>query len=907
MKKFFKALALVLALTLVVGTIPASAAEYEFSLKKEKKIIYLGGAQGEKEEDGATVKCGTKSRYKISKLVEGFDASTMDIKLESSDKSIVKTSNAKDKVYAKSIGVADVTIYVYDKETGKLLKNLTVKVQVKKNATAPLNVIITDIEGNPVDLTATKAGVNVPYIVTLPRRGADGAFVDTDYRSLTVDDESVSIEPANKYGTQYKVTFTKAGTFKFTAASYQSSIWNKLQNVVTVPVTAGYDAVAVEQSGLDTVKVVFDTPVAGLEKANFNAYYKISDVVIPYSDVDTITYDANDKNVAYVKFLSNFIANTEFTIQYDKKDIGSFKAIAVTVDSVKTVLIPVQKVEAGVETDLKYQLLADGDIDVTSGVLALGGMINFEIVNDDFKNYVTSQKVYISNAGDSITVKGTYTYWDSDNNQKTVVGEGQIVAVAAAEWQIGAVTGKITARDAADLINADGSINGDVKEINFTMDDPYGAALQITVPYTKGSTTVNEGFYATDAEPALYANYSAKVADETVILLDACTSQRLYLIANKAGSTQILIYGVKADGSEVVIGAIPVVVKEQRKIGSWTVTASKSNVNLSFGDDTVSYEVLVKDQDGQAYTKAFVAALEDTSTNKDLKIKNYSVAYDNANGKATITVKASDVVGAGVHNLKVTVDADAGKVVRLSAAEDGAAVRYLLKLSGNALKTGIKTDTKNSSITIGLEGLSKTGSAAAVASGVALQFTNAQPKATAKADYKGVTGYVYTITKDGKLMDKAPATKVGDTTIYAFDNSVTNASTAAVKLEKGTYVVTAYNIELNGAGTSYVPTPVGTPQTFTVTDDQAEVVVKKNSKAEKISDLYDADQVIGAFDITFGGTDINKIDGVYVVGINGNVNADHTTAYIKDITVRIESAIGYWDIKVDVDTLVKKG
>jgi len=117
MKKFFKALALVLALTLVVGTIPASAAEYEFSLKKEKKIIYLGGASGEKEVDGATVKCGTKSRYNISKLVNGFDPETMDIKLESSDKSIVKTSNAKDKVYAKSIGTADVKIYVYDKET----------------------------------------------------------------------------------------------------------------------------------------------------------------------------------------------------------------------------------------------------------------------------------------------------------------------------------------------------------------------------------------------------------------------------------------------------------------------------------------------------------------------------------------------------------------------------------------------------------------------------------------------------------------------------------------------------------------------------------------------------------------------------------------------------------------------
>lgn len=908
MKKFFKALALVLALTLVVGTIPASAAELDFSLKKEKKIIYLGGASGEKEVDGETIKCGTKSRYKVSKLVNGFDPETMDIQLESSDKSIVKTSNAKDKVYAKAIGTADVTIYVIDKETEKQLKDLTLKVQVKKNAAA-VTAVITDAEGNPADLTASKAGVNVPYIVTLPRKDADGNFVDTDYRTLTASDESVQIEAANKYGTQYKVTFTKAGTFALTAASYQSKIWNKLQNVVTVPVTAGYDAVAVEQSALDTVKVTFDTPVTGLEKANFNAYYKINDVVIPYSDVDSISYDANDKNVAYVKFLSDFIANTEFTVQYDKKDVGTFKAIAVSVESVKTVLIPVQKVEAGVEADLQYKLLGENDIDVTTGVLAAGGIVSFEIVNDDFKNYVTNEKVYISNAGDSITIKGTYTYWDKDNNQKTVTGEGQVYAVAPEEWKIGSVTGIVTDGSKA-LIKDDGSVDGDVKAINYTMDYPYAGALQIAVPFTKGNKTVNEGFNKDVDGPNAYVKYTAKVADETILLLDNVDGQNQWLIANKPGTTTVLIYGVTGDGKEVVIGAVPVTVKAVRTIGSWTISSSKTNINLDFDDDAVTYEIVVKDQDGQTYTKAVTVTVEDKSTNTALKLTGYDVQGDAANGKVKVTVKTTDLEGAGTHNLAFTVkDGGDAKTVRLVAGEDGPATRYLLKVTANELKVGIATDTKNAGAEIKLEGLSKTGSAAAVASGVALQFTGVQPKATAKADYEnagGVTGYVYTVTKDGKLLDKAPAGLLVANVLSAFDGTKT-ASDAAVKLDKGTYVINAYNIELNKAGTSYVPNPVGSAQTINVIDDQAAFAAKKNSNAEKLTDVTSFDEVVGAFDITFGGKNINEISGIEVVDIVGNVDDALTTRYINKFVVRVTSPLGYKDFDVNVDTLVRKG
>ena len=54
MKKFFKALALVLALTLVLGTVPASAAVDADKVRKEK-TLYVDGTKGFKTVDGEKV------------------------------------------------------------------------------------------------------------------------------------------------------------------------------------------------------------------------------------------------------------------------------------------------------------------------------------------------------------------------------------------------------------------------------------------------------------------------------------------------------------------------------------------------------------------------------------------------------------------------------------------------------------------------------------------------------------------------------------------------------------------------------------------------------------------------------------------------------------------------------------
>jgi len=532
-------------------------------------------------------------------------------------------------------------------------------------------------------------------------------------------------------------------------------------------------------------------------------------------------------------------------------------------------------------------------------------MLSFEIVNDDFKNYVTSSKVYIANAGDSITVKGTYTYWDNESNQKTVVGEGQIVAVAPAVWTIGTVTGMIT-NDA--LIKDDFSLNGDAKAATWTMDNPT-VNLQIAVPFTKNTKTVYEGFGKDYVDVTLYKSYKAKVADETVALIAGTIADgKLPLKANKAGSTTILIYGVTNDDKEVVIGAVPVTVKDERKIGSSTVTASKTNINLDYAEDSVSYEIVVKDQDGQDYIKAVDVAVEDKTSDKLYLVNAKSTKVNGP--KITITIGTGDLTTEnGVHNVKFTVNNES-KVLRLSAAHDGEAARYLIKISGNELKTGIKTDTtyeNTKSIKIELEGLSKTGSAAS-ASGVAIKFTTTQPKAAPVDGYTGDKGFVYTITKDGKLIsavaDKPKTLDEANNVITAFVTG-NNASGAAVKLDKGTYVITAY--EIKQSGSSYVPTSVGAPQTFTVTDDQAAVEVKKNSNAEKLTTL-DEYSVIDAFDINFNGANAkgNANIDISFVGLV-NVASDGLTAYVKGVNVTIKSAVGQWKIYAPIDTLVKKG
>ena len=919
MKKFFRALALVLALVLVIGTIPASAAETsDLKLKKKTKIIYLKGSQG-LAEDGTT-KCKTPSRYKVSKLVKGFDAKKMDITLKSADKSIVKVSSKKDKIYAKGLGTTTVEIFVNNLD-GQQLADFKLKVRVKKSATEIGDFAVTDAEGNAVDLTANKAGLNQPYFVTFVHEK------DTDYRDLAAADESVSVEKVEALvpgGQTFKVTFTKSGTFTLTASVYQSAKWPGKRLETPVPVVAGYDVAAVEQSALDAIKVTFKTPVTGIDKTAFKAYYEINGVKVYPSDVDKIIPDENDKNVITVKFLAPFQKGETYFVQYDNAEepVGSFVAINPKKDSVKNIIITTNKVTAGELTEIKYQLLDENGIDITSGIASLG-TFKFEMTEGDpINNYVTSiapYKVYMAKAGDVITIKGTYSYVDDANNTIPVTGETKVYAEAPEAWKRGAADGVVTKAgkagdidsSAADLFNGNDLVDNVKKGVAWTMDDPE-VAFQIFVPYSKTTGTKYEGFGVTGVANEFALGYELKIADETVVLDMGMTGdgKKAILKANKPGTTSIIIYGKKADGTKEVLGATNVTVKEARKVGSYTVTAenNKRDLNKSYDADKVTLKFDVKDQDGADYYKEEEVTV--ICASDKVKIADTSFKYKRGTketfeitpGMVTLTDNSTLTVKFKIANIE--------QVVNITVAADGGATRQVLTVAPNSVDTAIAVSAWNDTnpvVKIGLQGVTKNGFAA---SGASIKFIDYALQAQESDKYLkagGKTGYVYTITKDGKLVDQ----KDGSVKVNNFDKDantltafVKGASDAAIKLDKGVYVVTAYNVVAE-SGKMLAIEQLGASQTFTVVDNQKSAEVKKNSNAESLTTISQAD-IKTAFDVTFDGKAMKDWNGDVDVWYDYNPDGDLKTAYVKDAYVTVKNSTkGNITIKVSVDTLVR--
>gem|GEM_PF-6058847 len=539
---------------------------------------------------------------------------------------------------------------------------------------------------------------------------------------------------------------------------------------------------------------------------------------------------------------------------------------------------------------------------------------------DQINNYVTTispYKVYMAKAGDVITIKGTYSYVDDANNTIPVTGETKVYAEAPEAWKRDAASGVITALNKNLIKISDKSLDDDVKKgAAWTMDDTT-VGFQIYVPYVKSTGTKYEGFGITGVANE-YAAYDLKVADETVALFmgwadttDATKSIAI-LKANKPGTTSIIIYGVKTDNSRDVIGAANVTVKEARKVGTYTVAAenNKRDLNADYADDKVTFTLDVKDQDGGDYYKAEAVTVVGPTTGDVLLKSGVDKSFSYNRGAKTVSfdITPADVEFAtgknnGTLTLKIKV-ANIEQVVNISVAAAGPATRYILSVAPTSVDTAIAVGTdKNPAVEIKLQGVAKDGYAA---SGTAIKFIPYALKAQKSSEYTGLTGYVYNITKDGKIVDM----KAGSVVIENFDqvnNKIAafskdaSASDAAVKLGKGLYIVTAYNVDASGEMLKIEQ--VGASQTYTVVDNQKSAEVKKNSKAESL-EFISQGQVATAFDVSFDGKAMKDWNGAVSVWYDFNDNG--ATAYVKDAYVTVTNATtGNITIKVPVDTLVK--
>ena len=102
MKKFFKALALVLALTLVFGTIPASAAVNPDKVRKEK-TLYVDGTKG-KTADGVESKLKARTTYWRLLKIKKAEAKELGVTATSADPEVIKTNDESMGIRAYAIG-----------------------------------------------------------------------------------------------------------------------------------------------------------------------------------------------------------------------------------------------------------------------------------------------------------------------------------------------------------------------------------------------------------------------------------------------------------------------------------------------------------------------------------------------------------------------------------------------------------------------------------------------------------------------------------------------------------------------------------------------------------------------------------------------------------------------------------
>jgi hypothetical protein len=936
MKKFFKALALVLALVLVIGAIPASAAT-TFTMKKDVKRVYLGGAQG-KKADGT--QCKTSSKYRISKLINGFDAATMYLKLESSDKTIVKTNNAKRKVYGKKIGSATVKISVYDKESDILLDGaLSATIEVKKNAD-PTTVIpmVFGKDGELVDPTA-KFALNTPYTVVISRKDAAGNLIDTDKRSFvcTSDNKAdVEIAEANKYTTKYTVTFKKAGDYTFAISNYQSSTWDAPINTFPFDVTAGYVVNDVKQVALNKVRFTFDTEVSNLIPENFNTYYEVEDATGKISKVyptaaQAVDIDTTDKTNAVVTFLSDFEGGKTYYFEYGdsikREDVTKenedgeavrlfIVASKVDADAAAKILIPTQEVTAGKETSIIYQVVDSNGLDITSFIKAQvasgNGEFSFELANPDLDAYIANGKsdeplVFVTVAGKTYTVKATYSWW-SNNAGKMLTAPGSGTVVSIAEAVLKRDSSKFSAiisQSDKDYVKEDNTINGEVTALAPWAVNDGGVYLQAAIGYVN-ERTGKVTYESLDKAELEFDKYYVKSSNDNVVMVQSPQpyGKRVEIVANQSGSAWLIIYGQKAGKADVVVGTISVNVVDARKASKLTVTPSKKNINYAMGaDDAIEFDVKLFDQyeksgtlDGKVTVELFKGKDIDFVKKEHQSLGKIKVFADEFLAIPPKAIAANNVV-----LLKFTLEGtQISETVQINVGNEAEAQKQNLVVTADTLDTALKFNLKAEDIktaTIKLEGQTASGYAYY---GENIKFVKEAPATRPAVSGEAVAAYVYTISRDGVLLKH----ENNDLNNFAeTNNTLTNitkdtaVSPAATKLQKGTYVITAYKQEKK-------TTSDGIEKVIVTRLDSKQLVVTENKPSYSITTTDDAEKLVfalidtnnevkKAFKVKYDGKDIT--DGYFIDPATGfKVNGESKSAYVGKVQFLVgNDTVGY--------------
>ncbi len=872
MKKFFKNLALVMALVLAIGSIPAQQAKAaEPTLAKTKKTIFVKqddaikyaalGYIGESYEKATRV----SKYYKSFKVVINDLADDAKVSIKSSDRDVAFYSKNYNRIFARKAGKATFTVKVDGEKIGEIA------VTVKANAKT---VEVTNI---PED---KKIGFDGIALEVAQKDAKGNESKDKVAYKITAGDDVAAVDDKGV------VTVKKAGTFKVQVTTNQSKTFTGVTASAEYELTAAANVVSAAQANDKVVNVTFDADMKDkVSAADFSVYTLIGDAKMAVA-VKSATVDSTDAKKVALELWGTIAADKTYYIDYNGqvKEISGAKTGS---EDVASIVILTKEAIENVPTEIKYQLLNKDGVEITQAA----GNVTFT-TSDAAVSTILDKEILFFFKDKSVNVKAEYSYWYSDANNNWVECKKEATATI-----VSVATPAVTVTDTDWTIVANGTAQTDFDKAytpnDFIAAGDSGYFIDFRIKTSDKKEVAEDG------------GLVFKSSNNNVVMIgNAYPSE---LIPVNQGSANILVY--QNATAKDPIAFIPVTVKPARAVTVLEAKASKTNLNVAASDDNgkfvdeLAIDVVLKDQYGQNIQGATNVTIEAIggSLYKDTKVggvdQNANTATGADAGKVSFTIDATDFGAADDANggegslvIKVQDTAKKANAVNLTVVTkavtraDGTSA-YQLELGKDELDTVITADGHAKS--------AQTIEVVETVNGYQVRAAVAVDKAPANLEAIVTDGEAlnlyYELIYNGSVVTTGVANG-------AFD-AVTLDSTVAKKAAAGTYIVRLYNAydADSTAGVVKAVSKMISQTTFTVKDSQPELTWTQLSN-NVLSGTIDAtiDSNTAEFAVKYNNVAVDSVNFDVVDG-NGYVfvkSVSYVVTFNTDKTFTVTKAIG---------------
>ena len=864
MKNFFKKLAFVLALAMVVLAIaPAANARAAAApkLNTTGKKLYL-------EQDVAT------GNYKDYFTLKVWNKGDYKVTYKSMNPEIATIHSTKGTVKAKAVGEALLKATVTNTKTGKVVKNLECKVWVKRNAVeigvssasaAKLDNVLAI--GDKVKLNIFRKAVTGQ----VAWQQADKTIV-TDY--IAWSSSNTKVATVDKWGT---VKAVGEGTATITAKSLQTEDKTvPTTKEVKLTVTVGQKGLAsATQKDLDSINLTFGQTVDSKEvnKDTVKVYSLVGNTKVAQT-VKNVTIDEKNPKNATLDLFVPFTKDTTYVVEFGGKSL-EFVTVNPVAENVTRIEILTNEAVKNEITDIKYALYTANGVDITE---AINGRV--DITSDSHDCYIDSNRKTITffEAGKVATVKAvfhTYSYNEA--------GEEKTIETTTAIKSVEKASASVTGINAWTITANNNTVDYSKDELNHKLslsDNGYYLMVQLLKSDKKTEDSKDN------------SKFTFESSDNTVLIVNG---KQLFPV--KTGSATVL---VKYDGT--IVGTIDITILPEREAATLTLEANKTILSLGKDFDVATVKVTVKDQLNNDYTaKVAKVQLLSSPAGATAPFASATEIVDNK-----IELNGSQFSKAGVYQFKVTI----GKLTRvfsLDIKEVGDVTSQKLELSTNKVDTTLVLSNKENAnaskdVSIKLYNIDKFGYKDSEIKNLVYGLDAAKAQITGE---KGTAFYYEVTSPESDLVLGSSGTETAINTSTNNFQPITTSGSSISKVKTGTYKVAAYKLTKNG-NNDFVIAPVGA-EFINVTDNQASAVVTQKevkASASTINGALVAGDIEIQLDINNDG-ELDKINANCTVkefiGSEASGNNVHVKNVSYDATVNYAGKTLTYNMIIDVN------